>query len=163
MKLFAIAPMVLACAALIAGCGGSSGSSTTKTSSAALSSSSSSSAAPVFASAANCLQLAGVGDKFEQAITAATSGKTINLNQAVTAYQNLANAAPAAIKTYLEGIAHAFDSFTSALEKANYKVGSIPSASQIAALTSAGKAFQSSAVKQDAHNLANWAKQNCSA
>ncbi len=152
----------------IAGCGssGSSSSAASSSSSSAGSgsagnSSSSSAAAPTFANTGNCLQLAGVGEKFAQAMQSAT-GKTFNLSAAVAAYNNLANAAPSAIKPAVQTIATAFGSFASALEKVNYKLGSVPSATQLAGLESAVHVFEQSNVKQAETSVAAWAKQNCS-
>ncbi len=150
-------------ALVVAGCGssGSSSAASSASSSSAANSSSSSAAAPTFANAGNCLQLAGVGEKFAQAMQAAT-GKTFNLSAAVSAYDNLANAAPSAIKPDVQTIATAFASFASALEKVNYKFGSVPSATQLAGLESAVHVFEQSNVKQAEASVAAWAKQNCS-
>jgi len=156
--------VITALALLVTGCGSSGSSSSASSaasSSSAAGSSSSSAAAPTFASSSNCLQLAGVGEKFAQAMQA-TAGKTFDLSTAVAAYNNLANQAPSAIKPDVQTIAAAFSSFASALEKVNYKFGSVPSATQLAGLQTAVHVFQQSDVKQAETSIEAWAKHNCS-
>lgn len=162
MRIRGLSAIAATSAVLIAGCGGSSASSTATTSSSSTSSSSNTAAStPSFASGDNCLALAGVGEKFAQASSAAVTGKTFDVQQAEADYAKLANDAPAAIQPDVKMIAQAFSSFASALEKANYKIGTIPSASQLASLESAVKAFSSSDLEKAEASIANWAKQNC--
>jgi hypothetical protein len=160
----------LAAVALLAGCGSSSSSSTssaTVPASAPASSASttlsttSSTAAHSFASSQNCLQLAGVGSRFAQAMQAATGGGKLGLQTAVKAYQDLANAAPSAIQPDLQAISQAFATFAAALAKTGYTLGQAPTASQAAALQSAAQVFTQSKLRTAEQNVAAWAKQNC--
>jgi hypothetical protein len=95
-------------------------------------------------------------------MSSALTGKTFNLQEAETAYNNLANAAPSAIKSDVQTIATAFSSFATALQNAHFKIGTAPTASQLAALTAAGKSLDTAGIKNAASNIAAWAKQNCS-
>jgi hypothetical protein len=160
----------LAAVALLTGCGSSSSSSTSPTTTSASASASSASttpsttsstAAPSFASSQNCLQLAGVGSRFAQAIRAATGGGKLDLQAAVKAYQDLANAAPSAIQPDMQTISQAFSAFAAALAKTGYTLGQAPTASQAAALQSAVQVFSQSKFRTAAQNVAAWAKQNC--
>jgi hypothetical protein len=160
----------LAAIALLAGCGSSSSSSTSSTTTSAsapassgptTSSTPSSTATPSFASAQNCLQLAGVGSRFAQALQAATGGGKLDLQAAVKAYQDLANAAPSAIQPDVQTISQAFTTFAAALAKSGYTLGKTPTPSQAAALQSAAQAFSQSKLRTAAQNVAAWAKQNC--
>jgi hypothetical protein len=157
-------------AVLVAGCGGSSKPSTTTTKARKVStvanttlSTPSSSSAPTFASASNCTALSGVGEQFAKAMESATSGGKFNLDAAVKAYQNLANAAPAAIKPDIQELASAFTAYASVLSKANFKFGSVPSASQITALESAAKDLSASKMETASKAVEAWAVKNCSA
>jgi hypothetical protein len=154
----------------LAGCGSSSSSSTSsaaKSASAPASSASTSSsttssaAAPSFASSQNCLQLAGVGSRFAQAMQSATGGGKLDLQAAVKAYQDLANAAPSAIQPDIQAISHAFATFAGALTKTGYTLGQAPTASQAAALQSAAQVFSQSKLRTAEQHIAAWAKQNC--
>ena len=165
----------LATVGLIAGCGGSSNTSTpsatptpTTASTPAPASgapTTPSSAVPSFASSANCLQLAGVGLKFAQAMqaaggTAAGGGKA-GLQAAATAYQDLANAAPSAIQPDLKTIAQAFSKFAAALASTGYTIGQAPTPSQAAALQSATQVFSQPQLRTAEQNVGTWARQNC--
>jgi hypothetical protein len=94
-------------------------------------------------------------------MSSATSGGKFNLNAMVTAYKNLANAAPSAIRPDIEVLASAFGSYASALSKVGYKFGSVPSASQISAIEGAVKVFDASKLKTATKNLEAWAASNC--
>lgn len=173
-------------AVLIAGCGGSSTPSTTTSKKPATqtmtvskpvsstaatpgssapgsSTSSSSSSGPSFASAGNCSNLAGVGAQFAKAMSAATSGGKYDVNAAMSAYQHLADAAPSGLKPYLETIAHAIGSYVSALDKSGWKPGTVPSASQIAAIESAAKSFNAPDLLKASKAAEAWAVKNCHA
>ena len=169
MRFRAMSAVSVAVVAMISGCGGSSNSATsaaTTTSSGATASSApaattTSTAAPSFASAQNCLQLGGVGAKFAQALSATISGGHFDLHTAVNAYQAMANAAPSEIRPDLELIAQAFTSFATALSKAGYTPGNVPTASQISALQSAGQAFSQPQLRAAEQRISVWAQHNC--
>ncbi len=165
--------MLVAVTAVVAGCGSSSSSSSTAvsssaagggtSSSASASSSSASSASPSFASAQNCQQLAGVGQKFAQAMAASTAGGKFDLQTAAQAYQQLAAAAPSEIQPDLQTLSAAFTNFADSLSKVNYTLGQVPTAAQLGALQSAGQAFTSAKVRAAEQHITSWAKANCSA
>jgi hypothetical protein len=114
-----------------------------------------------FADASNCKQLNGVGTKFAQAMEAATSGGKLNYQAAVKAFQQLADAAPSAIRPDLEAMAQSFTSFANAIAKSGYKPGKTPSPSQILALESAAKSFSSSKLAKAEKDVEAWAVKNC--
>lgn len=182
---FRLLPLMAVVAVLVAACGGSSTPTTTtkeqsshkasatqtKTSTGASANttaatntggaSSSSTSKPTFASVSNCTNLSGVGEQFAKAMSSATSGGKFNLNAAVKAYQNLANAAPGAIRSDVQVIATAFSAYASALSKAHYTFGTVPSASQIAALEQATKVFSQAKLKDASKGIEAWAVANC--
>jgi hypothetical protein len=96
-------------------------------------------------------------------MAASSSGGKFNLNAAVTAYKNLANAAPAAIKPDIEELANAFSAYATALGKSGFKPGTVPSASQITAIESAAKTFSSTKLLAASKGLEAWALKNCTA
>jgi hypothetical protein len=117
---------------------------------------------PSFASAKNCVQLASVGQKFAQAMAAASGSGKSSLSTAADAYKELANAAPSAIRSDFETIAAAFQGYAKALEKSGYTPGKTPTASQAVALQAAVKTFSSAKLQAASQHLSAWAKQNCS-
>ena len=58
-------------------------------------------------------------------------------------------------------IAGAFAAYASELQKAGYKFGSVPSASQITALESAAKSFDVPKLKSASKAIEAWAVANC--
>ncbi len=172
-------------AVLAAGCGGSSTPTTTtktqtakktvvskpKTSTTAATSSSgvshtvtsSASSTPTFASAGNCTQMAGVGEQFAKAMAAASSGGKYNLSTAVAAYKALADAAPSAIRPDLETLASAFTAYATAVGKAGFKPGEVPSATQIAAIEAASKQLSAAKLLSASKAIEAWAAKNCTA
>ena len=187
---FRMSAVAAVAALVIAGCGGSSTPSTTTTKkkttptttvskpvsvtmtkpsssssggSTSTGSSSSSSNTPSFASVGNCSSLAGVGTQFAKAMSAASSGGKYNLNAAMAAYQHLADTAPSGLKPYLETIAHVMSSYISALDKSGWKPGTVPSATQIAAIESAAKSFSAPDLIKASKAAEAWAVQNCHA
>lgn len=162
-------PIVLvAVFAIVAGCGSSTKTSTsaatttpTTTSASTTSASTTSAAAPSFASTTNCQQLAGVGAKFAQAMSAAARGGKFDLQTAVSAYQALASAAPAQIRPDVQTMAQAFSSFAAALSKAGYVPGKVPTPAQVAGVTAAAQAFSQPKLRAAGQRLTAWAHQNC--
>jgi hypothetical protein len=137
--------------------------STTTTSAAAATTGSTPAASsqPTFASATNCTQLAGLGEQYAKAMSAATSGGKFDLGAAVTAYRNLANAAPSAIRPDLQVLAGAFASYANALSKSGYKFGTVPSASQVTAVEQAVKTFDTAKMSAALKHLKAWGTANC--
>ncbi len=170
--------LALAIAMVAAGCGSkktasnaaSSGTTTTTAAattnsggSGADSSSSSSSTVNThsFASVKNCAQLAGVGEKFAQAMAAAEAHGSTSLTDVANAYQSLASQAPSAIRSDFETIATAFQNYAKAVQKAGFTPGKVPTASQIAALAQASKSFSAPNLKTAEQHLSTWAGNNC--
>ena len=162
-------PMALiAVVAIVAGCGSSNSTTTSAAtpatsaaSASATTASATSAAAPSFASTTNCQQLAGVGAKFAQALSAATRGGKFDLQAEVSAYQGLANAAPAAIRSDVQLLAQAFSSFATALEKVHYKPGTVPTPAQIAGVQAAAHVFSEAKLHAAGQRVEAWAHQNC--
>jgi hypothetical protein len=174
-------------AVLVAGCGGSSTPTTTTKkqatkkaaatttvskpqsvtaappSTSTKSTASASSGTPTFASAGNCSSLSGVGEQFAKAMSSATSGGKFNLGAYVKAYQNLANSAPSAIRPDIQELSSAFSTYAADLAKANYKFGTVPTASQLSALETASKAFSASKIESASKAIEAWAVKNCNA
>ncbi len=109
----------------------------------------------------NCTNLSGVGEQFAKAMSSSTSGGKFDLSAMVKAYQNLANAAPGAIRSDVQVISGAFATYAGDLQKAGYKFGTVPSASQIAALESAAKSFDAPKLKSASKAIEAWAVANC--
>jgi hypothetical protein len=176
---FRLLPLMAVVAVLVAACGGSSTPTTTtkkqsshkasatqtKTSASAGTSagstSTSSTSKPTFASISNCTDLSGIGSQFAKAMAASTSGGKIDLNAVSKAYQNLADAAPSALKPAIEKLAGAFTAYLSAITKAGYKPGTVPSATQLAAMEQAVKLITASDVTNAAKAAEAWAAKNC--
>ncbi len=114
-----------------------------------------------FASVKNCAQLAGVGEKFAQAMAAAEAHGTTSLTDVANAYQSLASQAPSAIRSDFETIATAFQNFAKAVQKAGFTPGKVPTAPQIAALAQASKSFSAPNLKTAEQHLSTWAGNNC--
>jgi len=102
-----------------------------------------------------------VGAKFAQAMSATSRGGKFDLQTAVSAYQALASAAPAQIRPDVQLMAQAFSSFASALSKAGYVPGKVPSPAQIAGVTTAAKVFSQPKLRAAGQRLSVWAHQNC--
>ncbi len=172
---------LLAAVLLVAGCGGSSNNSsggspksstksskpsaTTEAPSATTTASTSSTSSTsgtqaAFANDANCLKLSGVDAKFAEAM-ASTTGAKFNESAVAADFQNLANAAPSAIRPDLQAIAQAFTSFAAAFKKAGYVIGKTPTAAQTAALESAVAVFNQPKLKSAEAALEAWGKKNC--
>ncbi len=135
----------------------SSGGSTTPTTT------SSSSGKPTsFSSAKDCAQLEGLGKKFSaEFAAAATGGKTPDYAKEVSLFKALADAAPSDIRGDLETLASAFQTEAAAMQKANITPGKTPSASQLAALAVAGKAFSSPKVQAATQHLEAYGESHC--
>jgi hypothetical protein len=181
VKLGAICVAMIAAVALIAGCGGSGNTpaspaaakaaikkaisaataKTGATSTPTTADVSKTGSVSKFADASRCAQLGGVDTKFAQAMAAASSGGKLNYQAAVKDYQQLADAAPSAIRPDLEAIAQSFTSFANAIAKSGYKPGKAPSPTQILALGSAVKSFSSSKLATAEKDLEAWAAKNC--
>jgi cytochrome c556 len=117
-----------------------------------------------FASAKNCLAFAGVAAKIASAMAPTTSGGTQAAFQAeVRNLQAFADAAPSEVKADFQTFATAFSGYLQALQQSGYKLGSStpPTASQMAAIVQATKAFDTSKLKAAEKHLQSWASANC--
>jgi hypothetical protein len=166
MRFTAIAVGLVAAVTFVAGCGGSSSSKTGTSAaapapSAATTPSGAAASTKSFTSVQNCQQLAGLGTKFAQAMSATTSGGKVDLKNAVNAYQALANAAPSAIRPDLQVTERAFASFAGELSKVGYTPGKAPSPAQLSSLQSAVQVFSQPQIRAAEQHLSAWAHQNC--
>ena len=117
---------------------------------------------PSFASAKDCAQLEGLGQKFAAAMAAsATGGKTPDYGQEVKLFKALADAAPSAIHGDLETISDAFSAEVGALQKANLTPGKTPTPAQLAILASASKSFSSAKVQAASKHLEAYGESHC--
>jgi hypothetical protein len=163
MRFRAMPIVLVAVFAIVAGCGSSNKTATSAaiTTPRTTSASTTSAAAPSFASTTNCQQLAGVGAKFAQAMSAGTRGGKFDLQTAVSAYQALASAAPAQIRPDVQLMAQAFSSFAATLSKVGYVPGKVPTPAQIAGVTTAAHVFSQPKLRAAGQRLTAWAHQNC--
>jgi hypothetical protein len=163
--------VLVAVAAITAGCGSSTTTTTTSnaaspattstTASVAATNTKTAAAAPTFSSASNCRQLMGLGAKYAQAMSAATTGGKFNLQAVVGLYQSLANAAPAEIRPDLQQTTQALASFAAAIAKVGYKPGQVPTGAEIASLQAASQQFSQPKFRAAEQHLSTWAHQNC--
>jgi hypothetical protein len=115
-----------------------------------------------FASAKDCAQLEGLGRKFSAEFeAAATGGKTPDYAKEVSLFKSLADAAPSSVHGDLETLADAFAAEAAALQKAHITPGKTPSASQLAALAGAGKAFSAPKVLAATQHLEAYGESHC--
>jgi hypothetical protein len=115
-----------------------------------------------FASAKDCAQLEGLGKKFSAEFeAAATGGKTPDYAKEVSLFKSLADAAPSSVHGDLETLADAFAAEAAALQKAHITPGKTPSASQLAALAGAGKAFSAPKVLVATQHLEAYGESHC--
>ena len=162
---------------LVAGCGGSGSSSSStsshtaasvasvsSTSSAAASSSagasSSSGGGTSFASGGNCHQLASMAVAYYKQLNP-TSGGGINLADALHADQALADASPAVIHSDAELVVHSFASYVSKLTSSGYKFGSVPTAAQLAIVSTAAHQLATPQFRSAMTHVSAWIRQNC--
>jgi hypothetical protein len=96
-------------------------------------------------------------------MAAASSGGKYNLSAAVAAYRALANAAPSAIRPDLQTLAGAFTAYATAVGKAGFKPGQVPSPTQIAAIEAAAKQFSNTKLLAASKAIESWAAKNCTA
>jgi hypothetical protein len=173
MRLKIMATVVVA-SGLLAACGGTSSSSSTSssaataaaqtTSSPAVTSSSSTASAPAsFASTGNCTQLEGMAISYEKAIQSASGNGTLDFSTVLKGMQSLADASPSDIHASAELVVHAFGSMYGALQQSGYKLGTTPTAAQLAVLASAGQQLQKPDVQSALKQIQDWIHANCKA
>ena len=104
----------------------------------------------------------GVGAGDDAKSLQATSGDlkgTIDNEDKVL--QAMANAVPSEIRGDFQTFEQAFHRYLQAISKLKIKAGSVPSADQIAQLTSAAKAFSTPKLHGAEQHLSAWASKNC--
>jgi hypothetical protein len=103
----------------------------------------------------------GLGAKYAQAMSAASTGGKFNLAAVVGLYKNLANAAPAEIRPDLQQTTQALASFAATMAKVGYKPGQVPTGAEIAGLQAASQQFSQPKFLAAEKHLSTWAHQNC--
>jgi hypothetical protein len=169
-----VSVLVVGFVVIAGGCGGGSKKSTsTATSTAATTSAgatttsgatkpqSTKPSAPSFASVHNCSQLAALGAQVAKSLQPTAGNLQATVANETKALQAMASAAPSQIRGDFETFAAAFNSYAQAISKAGYKLGSVPTAAQIAQLQTAAKAFSVPKLRAAELHLSAWARTNC--
>jgi hypothetical protein len=170
-----VSVLVVGFVVIAAGCGGGSkkSASSTTTSTAATTAAGASttagattaqstkSSAPSFASVHNCVQLAALGAAVAKSMQTTSGNLQATVANETKALQAMASAAPSQIRGDFETFATAFNSYAQAISKAGYKLGSVPTAAQIAQLQTAAKAFSVPKLRAAELQLSAWARSNC--
>ena len=105
----------------------------------------------------DCLQLASIGATFAQAITGATD------EEAVEAFQELADEVPDEIQADVQVLADWFADYAAELEDIGLEPGSIPTAEQAAQLQAALAGTNQEEVSAASERIGTWANENCDA
>jgi len=159
-KLFVASALV--CVVIAAGCGGSSKKSASPTTSSTPAvATTTSSATPKFATSKNCAQLEALGTKLAQALQTTSGNAETRISNEAKLFQAYANAAPSDVRGDFQTLAAAFNTYMHALLKAGIKPGKIPTATQIAQIGAAAKAFSTPKLRAAEQHLSAWAQKNC--
>jgi hypothetical protein len=110
------------------------------------------------ATSGNCLQLAGLGASFAQALTG--SGGT-DVQKTATLLQQFADRTPAAIRPDFQVVAAAYAKAAGALKGVNLTAGKAPSAAAMAKLAALGTEINSAALRKADADITAWAHTNC--
>lgn len=160
--------LVIGLVATASGCGGSGKKSaapptTTATTATAAPTTTNSGATttPSFKSAHNCAQLASLGEQVAKSLQATSGDLKGTIDKEDKVLQAMANAVPSEIRGDFQTFEQAFHQYLQAISKLNLKAGSVPSADQIAQLTSAAKAFSTPKLQAAEQHLSAWAGKNC--
>ena len=162
-RLFALV-VALSLLAGASGCGGSKKSSapaTTTTTAAPTTTSGGATTTPSFKSTHNCAQLASLGEQVAKSLQATSGDLKGTIDKEDKVLQAMANAVPSEIRGDFQIFEQAFHQYLQAISKLNLKAGSVPSADQIAQLTSAAKAFSTPKLQAAEQHLSAWAGKNC--
>jgi len=147
------------------GCGGSgkksAAPSTTASTAAPTTTSSGATTTPSFKSTHNCAQLASLGEQVAKSLQATSGDLKGTIDNEDKVLQAMANAVPSEIRGDFQTFEQAFHQYLQAISKLNIKAGSVPSADQIAQLTSAAKAFSTPKLRAAEQHLSTWAAKNC--
>ena len=158
--------VVVALVAVASGCGGGGkkAASKTTTAAAATTSTTSTQAAktpPSFASAHNCAQLRALGAQVAKSLQATSGDAQAAVANEDAVLQAMAQAAPSEIRGDFQTFASAFHTYFQAIAKLKLKAGSVPTAAQIAELTTAAKSLNTAELQAAEQHLAAWAQKNC--
>jgi hypothetical protein len=114
---------------------------------------------------ANCPELAKLGSQFQAALSAANAqakgDPAKEAQNSALLFAAFAKKAPSDIRGDFEVFAKALSLYASAIAKAHYKPGKVPSAAQIAALTAASKSFSSAEMAKASAHIQAWAQTHC--
>ena len=110
------------------------------------------------ATSANCLQLAGLGASFAQALSG--SGST-DVQKTATLLKQFADRTPAAIRPDFQAVAAAYVKVADALKGVNLTAGKVPSAAAMAKLTQLGTEINSASLRKADADITAWAHTNC--
>jgi hypothetical protein len=110
-----------------------------------------------FATAGNCAELSGLGQKISRAFSG--SGDT-DIQQVADDFQELAANAPSEIKADFQTIADAYSKIADALEGVDLQGGQ-PSAEAIQKLQQLSSEIDQAKLTQAAQNISTWVTQNC--
>ena len=105
----------------------------------------------------DCLQLASIGATFAQAISGATD------EEAVEAFQQLADEVPDEISADVQTLADWFAEYASTLEDIGLQAGQVPSAEQLQQLQTELAATDQEELSAASERLQAWANENCDA
>jgi ABC-type Zn uptake system ZnuABC Zn-binding protein ZnuA len=105
----------------------------------------------------DCLQLASIGATFAQAITGASD------EEAVEAFEQLADEVPDEISADVQILADWFAEYTAQLEDIGLQAGQPPSAEQLQQLQTALAATDQEELSAASERLQVWANENCEA
>jgi hypothetical protein len=152
--------VLVAVVALAAGCGGSKKASSPATT-AGTTAAAAPTSTPAFKSAHNCAQLASLGAQVAKSLQSTSGDLKGTIDNEDKVLQAMANAVPSEIRGDFQTFQQAFHQYLQAISKLNIKAGSVPSADQIAKLTSAAKAFSSPKLQAAEQHLSAWAGKNC--
>jgi hypothetical protein len=155
--------LVVGLVAAASGCGGSGkkASAPATTATPATTTSGATTSTPSFKSAHNCAQLASLGEQVAKSLQATSGDLKGTIDNEDKVLQAMANAVPSAIRGDFQTFEQAFHQYLQAISKLNIKAGSVPSADQIAQLTSAAKAFSTPKLRTAEQHLSAWAAKNC--
>ena len=109
----------------------------------------------------DCLELAGIGAKFSEALGATGSGQNL---EATTAFlDELVSKAPDEIKGDLATLASAWQEIAAALKDVDLTSGAAPNADTIKKLQEISQKFDTPELQQASQHLETWAQDNCGA
>jgi hypothetical protein len=107
----------------------------------------------------DCLELASVGAKFSEALSA--TGGQPDFDTTTKFFAELVDKAPNEIKADLQTLAAAWTEVAAALKGVDLSSGQAPNAETLAKLQEIGNKFNTPKLQQASKHLTAWAKKNC--